>query len=39
MTDPLVVGIEFQGKPWPSLEMVNQAMLESRQHLERLGLS
>ena len=33
------VEIEFQGQPWPSLETVNQAMLESRAHLKGLGLT
>ena len=36
---PFSVEIEFQGKPWPSLETVNPAMLQSRKHLVDLGLT
>jgi sugar phosphate isomerase/epimerase len=36
---PLSVELEFQGEPWPPLAEVNQAMQQSREHLNALGLA
>jgi hypothetical protein len=35
----LSVELEFQGEPWPPLAEVNQAMQQSREHLNALGLA
>lgn len=35
---PFSVELEFQGEPWPSLAEVNEAMRQSREHLNSLGL-
>jgi sugar phosphate isomerase/epimerase len=36
---PYSVEIEFQGGDWPPLSEVNEAMRQSREHLNRLGLA
>jgi L-ribulose-5-phosphate 3-epimerase len=35
---PYSVELEFQGEPWPALAEVTEAMRESREHLNTLGL-
>jgi sugar phosphate isomerase/epimerase len=37
-TGPYSVELEFTGEPWPALEVVNESMLRSREHLNALGL-
>jgi L-ribulose-5-phosphate 3-epimerase len=36
---PFSVELEFQGEPWPPLAEVNEAMRQSREHLNSLGLA
>ncbi len=36
---PYSVEIEFEGEPWPPLEVVDEAMRQSYEHLSSLGLS
>jgi L-ribulose-5-phosphate 3-epimerase len=38
-TGPYSVELEFEGEPWPSLDVVNDAMRRSYEHLSSLGLS
>ena len=35
---PFTVELEFQGEPWPALDAVTNAMVESCRHLRSLGL-
>ena len=35
---PLSIEMEFQGEPWPPVSQIHRDMLESRRHLETLGV-